>query len=147
MGGGGDGAEDLGDQQGGRRALGGPGGDQAPCAGGEAAGERGHGEGGRADHEEPAPAEEVAESSAEDEEHGEGDAVPGGDQFQDGGAGREVVVDGRQGDIHYEEVKHREERPEQDGDQSGCTEGRGGGSGRRRGERGGRGGGGARGSC
>ncbi len=143
VGGGGDGAEDLGDQQGGRRALGGPGGDQAPCSGGESAGERGHGEGGRSDHEEAAPAEDVPESSAEDEEDGEGDAVPGGDQLQDGGPGTEVVVDGRQGDIHYEEVKHREERPEQDGDQSGCTEGRGGERRRSGGVGGGRGGGGA----
>ncbi len=123
LGGGGDGAEHLRDQQRGRGALGGPGGDQGPRVGGEAAGQRGEGERGGADHEQSAAAEDVAEAPAEDEQHGEGDAVAGGDQFEDGGPGGQVLVDGRQGDVDDEEVEHRQEGPEQDGDQPGGAEG------------------------
>jgi hypothetical protein len=89
-----DGGQHLGEHQGGRGALGGPGQYQDQRGRGEAAGQRGHGERGQADDEQPAPAEGVAEPAAEDQQQRVGDAIGGDHQFQRGRGGVQGGVDG-----------------------------------------------------
>ena len=58
----------------------------------EPAGQRGQAEGRHAAEEEPAPAEQVAEPAAEDEQHGVREAVAGDDEFEQGGLARVQVL-------------------------------------------------------
>ena len=98
--------------QGGRRGQGaahplqGPGGQQHPAAGGEAAGERAQGEQGDAGHERPAPAEQVARSGTEQQQAAEGEHVGVQHPRQRRVREAEAALDMGQGHVHDGGVEH-----------------------------------------
>ncbi len=107
-------AHHLGHHQRRAGALEQPEGDQPAGGRGEAAGERGGGEGGEAELEEPAVAVPGAEAGAGDEQDGVGDGVAGDDQLQGGPGGAQVGADGGDRDVDDGDVEHGHELPAQD---------------------------------
>ena len=91
-------AEPLRDEQRAEAALKDAGGDEDVGRRRQRAGDRGQGEPGDADHEHPSAAEDIAQATADDHEHGEGERVARGPPLHGGGAAAELVADGRRGD-------------------------------------------------
>ena len=91
--------ESLGDHQRPERTLQHAESDQHSRRWGNGAGCGHHREAGRADQEQTAAAEHIAQSGARDQEHGERERVAGGQPLQGGGAAAEGGSDRRAGDV------------------------------------------------
>jgi len=95
---------------------------QYPDVGRGARGERGDAEAGRAQHEQGAVAEAVAEAAAGDQGEGECQRVAGGGPLQSRGLCVQVALDGRQRDVHDLVVHHvHEYRGQQQGERCPAT--------------------------
>lgn len=103
--------QDLGNDDGCRRALGYPGGDQDNRVGGEAAGQGGEGEPAQADQEHPPVAVRHAEASSDDQQHRVRQHRAGGHQLQLTAAGMEICPDGRHRHVRHRGVDVGQELP------------------------------------
>ena len=92
--------------------------DQHGRGGSQAAQGGGRGEAGHADHEQPLAAVQVAQPSAGDQQHREGEAVPGHHHLQVLRPCAQLGVHGGQGDVDDEKVERRQEAARQQHDQS-----------------------------
>jgi hypothetical protein len=101
-------------QQRGREPLDEAGDHQHGRAGRQAARRRGGREEGEAEREHAPAAELVAEPSGGDEERGEGQAVAGDDPFDGAGAGMQIALHRRHGDVDDEEVQDDHEGARED---------------------------------
>jgi hypothetical protein len=97
--------------------------DQRLRVGRDAAQQGGEGEPRRADHEDPPPAEAVAQRAAEQDQAGQGEQVAVGDPLELGERRVEVLADGLQGDVDDRAVEEGHARAES-GRGDDCSSGR-----------------------
>ena len=91
--------------------------DQLQRRGGEAAQRVGGDEAGHADQEQPAPAIQVAEPAAGDQEHGVAGGIAGHDKLQLGRVGADRGLDRRQADVDDEEIDRRQQAADEQDDE------------------------------